>query len=216
MKKLIFLLIFVTLFTTGCSFININDVDTEVLINEVIRSKKNKTNKATKGYKYYLPEGMVVLEDANNNNVLFSNGEKYYLYVDLVSYYNKKVNNYQVNEDKEAYFSKILNYDDTKGYVLVTKYNDKFFVEVMYNYAKIEAIVNNYKEAITKSLIILKNIDFNDKIINTLIGTNVLQYDEEEFDLLGPSTETIDFLQEYEDVNNEFDFDKDEEIEITD
>lgn len=216
MKKLIFLLILVVILTTGCTLKNINTLTTDDLVDTVMRNKSKATNSALKGYKFYLPNGMQMIDDSNNNNVIYSNGDKYYLYVDLVSYYNKKTNEYKINTEKEAFFSKILNYNDKSGYILVTKYQNKYFVEVMYNYSKIEVITRSYKEAITKSLIVLKSIEFNDKIIETLIGTNILEYDEEDFNLLGPSSETIDFLQEYEDVNNEFDFDEEQNIEISD
>ena len=86
----------------------------------------------------------------------------------------------------------------------MTKLDDDFFVEVMYNYSKIEVITKNYKEAIVKSLIMLRSVTFNDKVIETLIGSNILQYDEEEFDLLGPSAETVDFLKIYDDADNEY------------
>lgn len=215
MKKLFFLLVLVILCTTGCSFKNINKMDINTLIDTILTKKSSKTNTALEGYKIYLPNGIQMINANSNNNVLYSNGEKYYLYVDLVSYYNKKDNEYKINTEKEAFFSKLLDYNEKQGYILVTKYKDKYFVEVMYNHGKIEVITKDYKNAIAKSLIVLKSVKYNDKIIETLIGTNVLKYDEEEFNLLGPSTETIDFLQEYEDVNNEFDFEE-KEIEISD
>lgn len=214
MKKLFFLLILAILLTTGCSLKNIKNIDNEKIIDAVFNTKKSKANTPFKGYKLYLPNGLSIIGDSNNNNVLFSNGDKYYLYVDIVSYYNKKENQYKINTEKEAFFSTVLNYNKKNGYVLITKYKDKYFVEVMYNYGKIEVITRDYKDAMAKSLLVLRSIKYNNKIIKTLIGTNVLQYDEEEFNLLGPKNETIDFLQEYEDVNNEFDFE--EEIEISD
>lgn len=215
MKKLVFLLILLVVFLTGCSTKNINEISEEEVIKSVMSEANAKTNVAFKGYKIYLPKGMQVLDDVNNNNVLYSSFEKYYLYVDVVSYYNNTSNEYKINTEKEPFFSTVLNYDNKNGYILITKYNDKYFVEVMYNYGKIEVITRDYKEAIAKSLVVLKSIEYNDKIIETLIGTNVLKYDEEEFNLLGPSKETIDFLQEYEGSDDEYE-DSEEEIKISD
>ena len=47
----------------------------------------------------------------NNSNVILTNGKlKYYLYVDLISYYNKVNNNY--NESANPYYSKNINYNN--------------------------------------------------------------------------------------------------------
>ena len=215
MKKIFFLLILVLLFMTGCSY-NISKIDNDKLIDMVMKEKSKSTNTALKGYKIYLPSSMTMIDDINNNNVLYSNGNKYYLYVDLISYYNKTENSYKINEDKESFYSKILDYNGKKGYILITRIEKDYFIEVMYNYSKIEVIAKDYKSAIANSMIILKSIKFNDKVIETLIGKNVLKYDEEEFNLLGPSKETIDFLQEYRDVDNELNNEEEKEIEISD
>lgn len=192
MKKYFLILLLVLFCLTGCTIINKKTPDDVVSLslNEVV-----KTNTAFKGFKLYVPTNMNVMNDTSENVVLTTNGDKYYLYVDLISYYNKVSNDYKINEEQEAFYSKILNDDGKSGYVLITKYDNKYFVEVMYNYAKIEVITNNYKEALSKSLIILNNLEFNDKIIDSLVGKNILEYDEEKFNLLGPSGETTNFLE---------------------
>jgi hypothetical protein len=53
----------------------------------------------------------------------------------------------------------------------------------MYNHAKIEVISSNLKKALVNSLIVLNSIEYNDKIIESLIGSNVLDYDEESYKL---------------------------------
>ena len=138
---------------------------------------------------------MSLLNDENGNNVLYSFGDKYYLYVDLVSYYNKVSNNYKVNDDSNAIYSEILGND---GYVLVTQYNNEYFIEVMYNYAKIEVISSDIKNAISRSLVVLNSISYNDNVIETLLG-NSIDYNEEKFELLGPSVNTENFLKYEED-----------------
>ena len=65
----------------------------------------------------------------------------------------------------------------------------------MYNYAKIEVITTDVKRAVADSLIVLKNIRYNYKIIDSMIGSNTLVYDSEQFTLLGPKKSTDNFLQ---------------------
>lgn len=179
---------------TGCYNVNKGNVD-DVVVSSL--KTKAKPNQAFKGYKIYVLEDMNLINDSSNNIVLKSFDDKYYLYVDITGYYKKIVNDYKINEENAPFYSKILNCDKAEscGYILVTKCDDKYFTEVMYNYAKIEVLTNNYKTAIAKSLIILNSISYNDKIIDSLIKKNVLEYNEEKYDILGPSNETTDFLE---------------------
>ena len=189
MRKYLIGVIMLLLLVCGCSSINnlsYNDVVSYSL------EKKAKANTALKGYKIYLPKDMSLLNDVNGNNVLYSFGDKYYLYVDLVGYYNKVSNSYKVNDGSDAIYSEILN----NGYVLVTKHDSEYFIEVMYNYAKIEVISSDIKNAISRSLVVLNSISYNDSVIETLLG-NSIDYNEEKFELLGPSVNTENFL-EYE------------------
>lgn len=211
MKKIFLLLMLILVTTTGCSMKDINDINSlsnKTIINKILKLKI-KTNTALKGYKIYLPTNMTLIEDSNNNDVLFSDREKYYLYVDLISYYNKKPNSYKVNSETKAVYSKTFTYNKKTGYVLVTKYNEDYFLETMYNYSKIEIITKDYKKALVNSLIVLNSVDYNDKIIETLIGNNTIDYDEETYTLIGPSDNTTDFLKyeeeygTYDDTNNE-------------
>jgi len=192
MKKYFLPLIIAFFCLTGCTNI-VNKVPDEVI--KLSFEREVKANTAFKGFKLYVPNDMNVINDNSSNVTLTSNGDKYYLYVDLISYYNKINNDYRVKEEESAFYSKILDKDEKHGYVLVTKYNDKYFVEVMYNYSKIEVITSNYKEALSKAIILLNNIKFNDIVIESLVGNNILEYDEEKFNLLGPSNETTNFLE---------------------
>lgn len=171
MKK--YIIVLVILFAlTGC--VNINNLNNTEVIDEIFRSDAMKPNVAMSGYKIYLPKNMTITKDKENNNIIYSSFDKYYLYVDIISYYNKTSNEYKINTEKSAIYSNIVNYNNRKGYVLVTEYKDKYFVESMYNYGKIEVITEDYKTAIANSLIILRSIEFNDKIIESLIGNNIL------------------------------------------
>ena len=79
----------------------------------------------------------------------------------------------------------------------------------MHNYGKIEVVTDeiHIKEALAKSITLLSSIEYNDKIIESLIGTNFLNYNEETYNLLSPNNSKTDFLdyveEEYEDVDNE-------------
>ena len=192
MRKYLIGVIMLLLLVCGCS--NINNLSYNEIVSNSLNNKA-KANTALKGYKIYLPLDMSLLNDENGNNVLYSFGDKYYLYVDLVSYYNKVSNNYKVNDDSNAIYSEILGND---GYVLVTQYNNEYFIEVMYNYAKIEVISSDIKNAISRSLVVLNSISYNDNVIETLLG-NSIDYNEEKFELLGPSVNTENFLKYEED-----------------
>ena len=202
-NKKIILCIISVLLLTGCSLYNIDNLTNDELI-EITLKEKSKTNTNLEGYKLYIPKGMVLENDFKSNNTIYKNNEKYYLYVDLISYYNKVQNEYKINTEKTSIYSKTFSYNNKEGYILVTEHNDKYFVEVMYNYAKIEVITNDIKESITTSLIILNNITYSDKVIESLIGNNQLTYDEEEFNLLGPNnnTKNDNFLQYEEEFGN--------------
>lgn len=192
-KKLLLLSIVIVLFT-GCY--NINNMSNDELVNFNIYDV-GKPNTFLKGYKFYTPVGMTLLNDINSNNILYCDGEKYYLYVDIVSFYNKVDNNY--DSGNSPYFFKKIEYDGKVGYVQINKLNDKYLLEIMYNYAKIEVVTNDIKKALSNSIIVLKSIMFNEKVVKTLIDDNSLNYDEESFKLLGPNVYTDNFLKYIED-----------------
>ena len=208
MKK--YLLLFVSIFIlTGCT--NIDNLNYSQVITKTLEEDSLRTNTYLQGYKLYLPQHMTLIGDLAGNDILYSYGDKYYLYVDLVSYYNKKQNSYSIDSSNYTYSHEITN-DDKNGYVLVSKSKGGYLVEVMYNYAKVEVITNDIKRAISDSLIVLKNIEYNYKIIDSMIGSNTLVYDSKLF-TLGPEKNTDSFLQYveeygvYDEINKENDED---------
>lgn len=208
MKKYI-LLILPILFLTGCS--NIKNMDYNLITNQVFNEPVGKANVSLQGYKLYLPKGMSLVGDLNANNLLYSEGEKYYLYVDLISYYNKKINNYKINAENNTIYSRDLDYDKKTGYVLITKRDDNnYFLQASYNYGKIEVITRYPKKALAKSLALLRGIQYNDKIISSLIGNDALDYNEEKFMLDNKKSNTDSFLK-YEEQYGVYD-DKDKEL----
>lgn len=210
MKK--YVIIILALFIlTGCT--NLNELSYDQVIETVFNEKQLKNNTYLEGYKMYLPQEMTIIGDLEGNDILYSMGDKYYLYVDLVSYYNKKENKYNI-ESKNYEYSKDISYNDLSGYVLVSDSKGGHLVEVMYNYAKIEVVTNDVKHAIANSLTVLKSIDYNYKIIDSMIGSNALVYDSELFTLLGPKKDTDNFLKYVEEygVYDEEDSENDEDI----
>lgn len=181
MRKL-FLLSILIVFLTGCSSINKADINT--LINEAVNSKVITTNVNRYGYRYYLPKGLSIKTSNDFNEIITDHKYIMYLYVDVVSYNNKTDFSYTINNS--AYYSNNINYNGTKGFIEVNKYkNDKYLIEIMYNYAKIEVIVyeRDVKDFITYAITILASITYNDNVIESYLSNNVLDSVEENFDI---------------------------------
>ena len=205
MKKIIILIFSVTLLC-GCTKIDNNNV--EQIINKVISSKSNNANEYKNGYKFYLPSNLVI-DKINERNIVFrENNLKYYMFVDIVSYYHKVENSYKVKDN--VYMSELINYDNKSGYIEINVKNDKYLIEIMYNYAKIEVIVdsNDIANAIANSLIILSSVEYNDDIIGNLLEEDVLNYSEESFNIFETNSNDSNFLK----VVEEYDNYKDDEV----
>ena len=201
MKKKIILLIIAVLTLTGCT--NLTNMSIDEVVDVMLESDTNLSNNVFEGYEYYIPKGLKLLEkDEYNASLKDEYNNTYYFYIDVVSYYNKEETDYKVN--KKAYFSKELNYNKKKGYLEITKIEDtdRYFIEYMYNYGKIEAFVkeNEIKSAIINMSSILKSLEFNRTVLESLIGNNVLNYKEDTYDVMKPkgSTATKDTYLEYE------------------
>lgn len=176
MKKYILTLIVILLFVcTGCSAVRIDTSSIDNILN-VILTKDNKLfNQVGQGYKYYLPGGVTYIDSDNLNDVLYCNGTYYYLYIDAISYYYQVENTYKENED--AYFSKLIDPNDGfkySGYIEINKQDDLYHLEFVYNYAKIEAMVDakNLNNAVLNSSYILSTIKYNYKIVKLMLNDN--------------------------------------------
>ena len=201
MKKI--LIIICLLFITGCSDIRKQSYDD--IINN-IATRANKDNVYRTGYSYYLPRGMQVADSTLYNEAITDARYKYYLYVDIVSYYKKVTKDYSVNDN--ALVSKKLDYDGKFGYVEVNLLkNDKYLVEIMYNYAKIEVIVDKRycNEAMLSIINILKSVEYNDSIIANLMGDDVLNFSEEEFNIFNTKGSESNYLTVDKDASKEED-----------
>ena len=214
MKKLIVLFALLILFT-GCEIKNLTSDDINRVVDESLKLKVQGSNHYFKGYKYYIPRGFVLEKTKDNNHVLFSNGDYYYLYIDIVSYFHKE--NVETTFDNELYFSEKISYNGTEGYIKISKKdNDIYFIEMVYNYSKIEAYVKeeNLEYAIENSIRILASIKYNDIILDTIIGEKTLDYQEEVYNFFDSKREEgnfLDYIEEY-DVYDKDDKIKDEDV----
>lgn len=193
MKK-IFLCLLLLLFCNGCA--NIYHLDYNQIINESLKSNYHITNENRKGYLFYLPKGMRIIKQTGTNEIFSKENDNYYLYVDLVSYYNKVSNNYE--EKNNVVFSKNIKNDDKFGYVEVKKTtNEKYFIEIMYNYAKIEVIVSedNIKEALSYSIAILTSINYQDTVLKSLMEENSLKSSEVSYNIFETADTESSYLQ---------------------
>ncbi|MDD2469475.1 MAG: hypothetical protein PHI22_00900 [Bacilli bacterium] len=210
MKKFFMLLLISLIITTGCNIKQIDDKNIDKMIDTILGTNLNLHNQTSSGYKYYVPRGVRVIDSTSYNEKLYTNGHMYYLYVDVVSYHFKKTSDYKVNE--KAYFSKKLDYNNKKGYLEINKIKNLYFVEMMYNYAKIEAFVSldSLEQTVINASYILSSLKFNDTIIKLLFDEQVINFNEEQFKLFEPKRKEGDFLDyfdEYEEYEEEIDED---------
>ncbi|HIT21972.1 MAG TPA: membrane lipoprotein lipid attachment site-containing protein [Candidatus Scybalousia intestinigallinarum] len=193
MKKILVILSFAFL-VSGCSMVTIENQSFDEILHSVIQEDFKLENVSLEGYSYYLPKGVLLKRSSSLNSELYYNHQKMYLYVDVYSYYHQIDFTYEVNED--SYYSQGINLYGKKGYLEITQVSTNYFVEFMYNYAKIEAYVDeeDLKKTVTQMAYILSSVDFKDTILDTLVGENELDYNEENFNIFKPTREEGDFL----------------------
>ena len=198
MKKI--LLLCLLLLLTGCSVVRIDTSSVDNIVNVVLSKNNQLYNHIGKGYKYYIPRGVSYIDTNDYNDVLYSNGIYYYLYIDVISYYYDKVQQYEVNEN--AYYSKSISINDKDGYLEINKQDDdRYFIEFMYNYSKIEVIAEyeQINDIVLNATYILSTIKFNDNVIKAMLDDNFLA-SEEKYDIFTSKKETDDFLKLEEEV----------------
>ena len=192
MKK--FILILAVIILTGCT--SIDNVSYDEIISEIVSSKYEIYNENRSGYKYYTPSNISSNDTIDYNEILEDDSYRYYFYVDVVSYYNRVIESYEV--DNNAFYSKAINYQDKFGYIEINEVsNNKYLLEIMYNYAKIEVIVDKYdlSKAISNSLIILSSVKYNSEILETIVGENILTSKEIEFNIFETKKTESNFLE---------------------
>ena len=201
MKKILVILSLAFL-VSGCSMVTIEDQSFDEILHSVIQEDFQLENVSLEGYSYYLPKGVLLKRSSSLNSGLYYNHRKMYLYVDVYSYYHKVDFTYEVNPD--SYYSQAIDLYGKKGYLEITQISTNYFVEFMYNYAKIEAYVDeeDLKKTVTQMAYILSSVDFKDTILDTLIWENELDYNEENFNIFKPTREEGDFLDYEEQYDN--------------
>ena len=177
---------------SGC--VNLNKIHEEEILG-YLETKKQRVNTYRTGFDYYLPQGMQIEESNLFNEVISSNNALYYLYVDAISYQKKIEYNYK--ENNQSYLSKNIKINDKFGYLEINLLeNAKYLIEIMYNYAKIEVIVD--KEDINMTLLnainILKSIEYKDEIIANLLKDDVLNYAEVEFNIFNTTSSDSTYI----------------------
>lgn len=193
MKKLVSLLLVILL--TGCTAVRIDTKDTDNIV-DVVLSKDNKLyNHIGKGYKYYIPRGMTYIDTNEFNDKIYSDGIYYYLYIDAISYYHQKDTKYEKNQ--KSVFFKEIKVNEKKGYIDIIEDNDKYLVKFMYNYARIESLVNkeDINDVILNSSYILSTVKFNNNVIKILLDEDYFKYKEEKFELFEKIEENENFLE---------------------
>ena len=195
MKRLIVLLSIVTIIVTGCSINKLDNNDISKNIDMLMSQKVKLYNVFYEGYKYYLPKGIGFVNKEDYNAILKDkNNNRYYIYVDAISYYYKQENDYE--ENRSSYYSKKIDYNGKNGYVQIDKVDNKYFVQFVYNYAKMEAYVNKKQltEVVSNMCSVLRTVSYNNKVLESLIGENKLNYKEEDYSLFKADSSEESFL----------------------
>ena len=150
MKKM--LLLACLLLLCGCSVVRIDTNSVDNIVSVILSKNNDLYNQIGKGYKYYVPRGVSYIDTADYNDVLYSNGNYYYLYIDIISYYHNISKEYVV--DPDAYYSRKIDINGKQGYLEINQQdNGRYFIEFMYNYSKIEVLADRD--------------DINDIVLNT-------------------------------------------------
>ena len=202
------ILLIMILAITGC--VNIKKTKYEIIINETINSRVKIYNTYRNGYKLYLPHGLYVDDSNEYNEIIRSNKYKYYLYIDVTSYLNKKNNSYSINNN--ANYSILINSGDKNGYLEINEKKGKYLVEIMYNYAKIEVMVDeeDLNEAVTNAMVVLTSVQYNDSVLKNLAVETTLNYKDENVDIFksksnGGSEKSnfLEYVEEYDPTEDE-------------
>ena len=180
------ILILSLLLLTGCTMYRIDNLLPEDIINRNIVSVNELYNVNNKGYRYYLPVGFSIYSDEDYNQVLISKGIKYYLNIDIVSYYYKNEIPLEAGQNDYKYYR--FGNNDKTGYLKIKKNNDYFFIELCYNYAIIEVEVEekNINYAISRGISILNSIKYNDLVISKVIGNNEIDTSDTIYEIPSP------------------------------
>ncbi len=197
MKKIILVMI---LLLSGCSVVRIDTSNIDNIVDIVLSKNNDLYNHVGKGYKYYVPRGVSYIDSTGHNDTLYSNGNYYYLYIDIVSYYYNKETIYKNNDN--AYYSKIFDINGKKAYLEINEVNSRYLIQFSYNYSKIEVICDykDINDIVLNSSYILSTVKFNNNVIKTMLDSEFLVNDLEynEFESKNPTSDFLKFDSEVE------------------
>ena len=199
MKKKITFLMVIMLLLTGCNKIT-NNLDT--VVDGVFTLDKVDVNTVSTNYELFIPSGVTQVNDREYNQKFKIKNRYIYLYVDTISYFYKNSLNYKQSDNYNYYF-KNIDYNGKNGYIGINKLeDDSFFVEIVYNYSKIEFYSNqeDLPVMLANSLIIIKSIKYNDSLIKMQLDSDNNDGRELKYQLDSPKdTESTfsNFLQEF-------------------
>lgn len=183
--------------------------DYDSLINQVLFQENHLKNQVFEGYSYYIPYGLKFVNREEYNALLSDcDNHSYYIYVDVVSYYHQVEQSYKENS-KVYYSRKLQNKEKTKnGYLEIRQIKNKYFVEAVYNYVKIEVYTDedHLSDVLVPILEILSSVEYNDKVLETTIGDKVLNYKEESFNIFTTkktTTNYLDYIEKYDSGQSE-------------
>ena len=198
-RKKVILLVIIALILTGCTRI---DSNLDNIVNATMAKEASNVNTVSTGYELYIPMGVIQLVDNEYNQKFRIHDTHVYLYVDTISYYYKNSLNYKTTENYNHYYKEI-NLNNKTGYIGVNKIdNGSFFVEIVYNYAKMEFYTDevDLPVVISNSLIMINSIKYNDNLIKIQLDDTSGDGREVKYELDKPedSESTFSqFLQEY-------------------
>ena len=173
MKKFTILLLVMVILISGCSVVRINTKDIDSILNAILKKSNKLYNQVGQGYKYYVPAGVTYIDTDEYTNILYCDGNYYYLYIDLVNYYYKSKLKYQ--ENSKAYYSRKFDKQEGfkyPGYLEITKEKDNMYrINFMYNYSKVEALVEkqDLNESVLNISYILSTIKYNKTVIDMMM-----------------------------------------------
>lgn len=205
MKKVILTLLILVLMS-GC--VKVNTASLDELIEVTMNSKYNLYNHQNKGFKYYLPRDLFIITDDEYNEVIKNKHYDYYLYVDLVRYFNEMEEIFV--EDSSLYYSKVFEYDSKKGSLNIKSLeNDEYLIKARYNYATIQAKVrkSDINSTVANMMVIVSSIQYNNDVVKNLLEDERINSIDEQVNVFDDNLTEDDYL----DVEEEYDDDDDSE-----
>ena len=205
MKKIV-LICSIILILTGCSVVRIDTSSIDNILNVILTKDNRLYNQVGQGYKYYLPGGVTYIDSDDLNDILYWNGNYYYLYIDAISYYYDIDIDYE--ENKDAYYSKKISPDDGykySGYIEINEEKDMFHLEFEYNHAKIEAVVDeeSLNDTVLNASYILSTIKYNHDIVEIMLEDDYFTNKTGKYNDYNSTSESKNFILEKENVIEE-------------